>query len=66
MTVTQSTVAYWIERRDPSGNEIQHVATADDLTVALAIYKAAGERWPNNSLTLRQGSRVIADSRRTK
>jgi hypothetical protein len=63
MIVTQ---AYRIERWDPSSNEVQQVATADDLTVALAIYKTACERWPNNSLALRQGSRVIADSRRTQ
>ena len=66
MTVTQNPLAYRIERGDPSGKGVQQVATADDLTIALAVYKAACERWPNNCLTLRQGARVIADSRRTQ
>jgi len=34
--------------------------------VATATYKAVCERWPDDSLTLKQGSRVIADSRRTR
>jgi hypothetical protein len=64
MTVTQSTFAYRIERRDPSGNEVQHVATADYLTVAPAIYKAACERWPNNSLTfIDERNDVLVDRR---
>jgi hypothetical protein len=66
MITTTTGFAYRIDRWDPSGNEIQHVADVDDLTVALATYEAACERWPKHCLTLRQGSRVIADSRQTR
>jgi hypothetical protein len=66
MTTTQTTFAYRIDRWDPNGNAVQHVADLDDLTVALAIYEAACNRWPDNHLTLREGSRVIADSRQTQ
>jgi len=38
----------------------EHVAQIDDLTVAVATYKADCERWLGDST---QGSRVIADSR---
>ena len=30
---------------------------------ALATYRAACERWPGRPITLRQGARVIEDSR---
>jgi hypothetical protein len=33
---------------------------------ALATYHAACERWPGNPITLRQGARVIEDSRRLR
>ena len=66
MTTTKTDFAYRIDRWDSSGNEVQHVADVDDLTVALATYEAACERWPKDCLTLRQGSRVIADSRQTR
>jgi hypothetical protein len=33
---------------------------------ALATYRAACERWPGTPVTLRQGARVIEDSRRLR
>ena len=33
---------------------------------ALATYRAAVERWPGGAITLRQGARVIEDSRQTQ
>jgi hypothetical protein len=35
----------------------------EDYQVALATYRAACERWPGTPITLRQGARVIEDSR---
>jgi len=40
--------------------------TARGLQVALATYRAACERWPGTPITLRQGARVIEDSRRLR
>jgi hypothetical protein len=34
--------------------------------IALATYSAACERWPSTPITLRQGSRVVEDSRRLR
>ena len=65
MTTTLTTFAYRIDRWDANGNAVQHVADLDDLTVALATYEAGRMRWPDDGLTLREGSRVIADSRHT-
>jgi hypothetical protein len=66
VTTTKSHLTYSIDLWDAKGNATQHVAEIDDLTVATATYKAACERWPDDSLTLKQGSRVIADNRRTR
>lgn len=62
----QTHLSYRIDRWDTNGNLLDHVADIDDLRVAVAAYEAACERWPGASLTLRQGARVIADSRRTR
>ena len=49
----------------PDGESIvEHVAGVEDYQVALATYRAACERWPGTPITLRQGARVIEDSRR--
>jgi len=39
------------------------VAGVEDYELAMATYRAAIECWPNIPLTLRQGARVIGDSR---
>jgi len=36
------------------------------ISCMLATYRAACERWPGTSITLRQGARVIEDSRRLR
>jgi hypothetical protein len=43
---------------------VEHVAGVEGYQVALATYRAACERWPGTPITLRQGARVIKDSRR--
>src|SRR5262249_29388315 len=45
---------------------IEHLAGVEDPQVAMATYVAACQRWPKAPITLRQGSRVIEDSRRTR
>ena len=42
----------------------KHVACVEDYQVALATFLAACQRWPGTPITLRQGARVIEDSRR--
>ena len=51
----------------PDGSSIvEHVAGVEDFQIAQATYRAAVERWPGGAITLRQGVRVIEDSRRTR
>ena len=45
---------------------VEHLAGVEDYTLAMATYRAAIERWPNIPITLRQGPRVIEDSRRLR
>ena len=45
---------------------VEHVAGVEDYQIALATYRAACERWPGTPITLRQGARVIEDSRRLR
>jgi hypothetical protein len=45
---------------------VEHVAGIEDYQVALATFRAACKRWPGVPITLRQGARVIEDSRRTR
>jgi hypothetical protein len=45
---------------------IEHLAGIEDAQLAMATYRAAVERCPGTAITLRQGARVIEDSRRTR
>ena len=62
----RSHFAYRIDAWDADGeNVIEHLAGVEDPQVAKATYLAACQRWPGTPITLRQGTRVIEDSRRT-
>jgi hypothetical protein len=45
-------------------NIVEHLAGLENLIVARAAYRAACERWPKAVITLRQGARMVEDSRR--
>jgi hypothetical protein len=49
---------------DDGKNILEHLAGIENLIVARAAYRAACERWPNARITLRQGGRIVEDSRR--
>jgi hypothetical protein len=54
---TRTHFAFRIDMWSPDGASIiEHIAT----------YRAAVERWPGGAIALRQGARVIEDSRRTR
>jgi hypothetical protein len=48
---------------DDAKNILEHLAGMENIIVARAAYRAACERWPNARITLRQGARVVEDSR---
>jgi hypothetical protein len=47
-------------------DNVDHVAGVEDYQLALATFLAACQRWPDTPITLRQGARVIEDSRRLR
>jgi hypothetical protein len=67
MAVTKTQFAYRVDRWDARGDTIlDHIGGLDDLEVASAAYEAACKRWSREPITLRQGARVIEDSRRIR
>ena len=59
--------AFRVDTWTPDGESIvEQIAGIEDYHVALATYRAACERWPGTPITLRQGARVIEDSRRLR
>ena len=67
MTPTKLQFAYRIDRWTADGNSIvEHIACADDLTVAAAAFDAATRRWEGQPITLREGARIIEDSRQNR
>jgi hypothetical protein len=64
---TRPHFTFRIDLWTPDGESIvEHVAGVEDYQLALATYRAAVERWPGTPITLRQGARVIEDSRRLR
>ena len=67
MEVTRTHFTFRVDRWDSNGeNIVEHIAGVEDFQIAQATYRAAVERWPGGAITLRQGARVIEDSRRTR
>jgi hypothetical protein len=65
--VNRTQFAFRIDRGDCDGHTIMdHVAGSEDLMVAMAAYEAACRHWPGETITLRQGARVIEDSRKER
>ena len=66
-TTDKTIFRYSIDLWDNAGdNIVEHLAGAEDFELAMATYRAAVSRWPGLVLTLRQGARVIEDSRQTR
>ena len=67
MTTLRTHFTFRVDTWTPDGeNIVEHVAGVEDYQVALATYRAACQRWPGIPITLRQGARVIEDSRRLR
>jgi hypothetical protein len=62
---TRAHFAFRVDRWDQLGeNILDHVAGIEDFQIAQATFEAACTRWPSETITLRQGARVIEDSRK--
>jgi hypothetical protein len=57
---------YRLYRLDANGEILEHLAGIENRDLALATYEAACKLWPGDPIMLRQGTRVIKDSRKTQ
>jgi hypothetical protein len=55
-----------IDLLDSEGEILEHLAGVQDFEFAQAAYEAALKRWPGMPIMLRQGARVVRDSRKTR
>ena len=55
--------AHTIDRLDGAGEIIEQLAGVEDYELAEATWLAAVKRWPKEAILLRQGARVVRDSR---
>jgi hypothetical protein len=61
---TKTHFAFRVDIWDDTGDSIvEHVAGVDDFEVAEATYRAAVVRCPAARMTLRQGARIVHESR---
>ena len=64
---TRRAFAHRIDLWDSSGeNVVEPLAEIEDFELAMATFRAACERWPGASITLRAGATVIEDTRRVR
>jgi HEPN domain-containing protein len=63
VTKTRTHFSHRIDKLDPAGAVLEHLAGAEDFELANAVYRAARKRWPEDGIMLRQEERVIRDSR---
>jgi hypothetical protein len=63
---TRTHFAHRIDRLDDAGELVEQLAGIESFELADAAYRAAVTRWPDARIMLRQGARVVHDSRRTR
>jgi hypothetical protein len=54
------------DKSDTAGEIQEHLAGVEDYELAEATWQAAIARWPKAVIILRQGARVVRDSRRPR
>ena len=63
---TRTHFTFRIDKLDADGEVLDHVAGLEDFELAMATYEAACKRWPGDPIMLRQGARVVEDSRKSR
>jgi hypothetical protein len=58
--------AHRIDMLDAGGELQEHLAGVEDYVLAEAVWRRAIARWPAATIILRQGARVVHDSRRPR
>jgi hypothetical protein len=63
---TRTHFAHRIDVLDAAGEIQEHLAGVEDYILAEAVWREAIVRWPGATIILRQGARVVQDSRRLR
>jgi hypothetical protein len=63
---TRTHFAHRIDMLDAAGEIQEHFAGVEDYILAEAVWREAIARWPGATIILRQGARVVHDSRRPR
>jgi hypothetical protein len=63
---TRTYFTHRIDMLDAAGELIEHLAGVEDYELAEAAWLAAVKRWPKAHIILRQGARVVRDSKRPR
>jgi hypothetical protein len=63
---TRTHFAHRFDMLDPASEIQEHLAGVEDYMLAEAVWREAIARWPDATIILRQGARVVHDSRRPR
>jgi hypothetical protein len=63
---TRTHFAHRIDMLDPAGEVQEHLAGVEDYILAEAVWREAIARRPDAAIILRQGARVVHDSRQPR
>lgn len=63
---TRTHFAHRIDMLDAAGEIQEHLAGVEDYILAEAVWREATARWPGATIILRQGARIVQDSRRPR
>ena len=63
---TRTHFAHSIDMLDHAGEIQEHLAGVEDYMLAVTVWHEAIARWPKATIILRQGARVVHDSRRLR
>jgi hypothetical protein len=49
---------------DEAGELLEHLGGTEDYLLAAELYEAALKRWPEGRIQMREGARIVYDSKR--
>jgi len=59
--------AHRIDMWDDDGESVaEYLASVEDFDLAMSTFRAACLRWPGAAITIRQGARILEDSRKRR
>ena len=63
---TRTHFAHRVDMLDAAGEIQEHLAGVEDYVLAELVWLGAIKHWPRSTIILRQGARVVHDTRRPR